>query len=335
MNKSIFNGPLFIIGMPRSGTKLLKELINNHSNISLCNEETQFIPGFLRRFNGCINTNRRSNLWKYFKYFKNTSFYTISENNLTFDVLARSINKYDPASFVEYILKYYSGDYESADCSNHIWGDKSPLYAFEIPLLNSFFPDAKFIHIIRDFRDVCLSYNKTWGKSLYSTAEKWRQLISEVDMSTRVLHRNKYYQLNYEKLISNPTAELRLLCDVIGIDFEPDMVKLTKVIEHYGDAKDSQDILSNNYDKFMEALPPSQTKRIERIVGPIALKKGYRIHNSVEHKPLNRFQNYFLLLRDLISYGKHILFEERGVKQGSKYLIRQLKDARFSFPYYY
>ena len=54
-----------------------------------------------------------------------------------------------------------------------VWGDKSPNYRAHLPLLRQLWPEARFIHIIRDARDVCLSSHKAWKKAVLRNAQRW------------------------------------------------------------------------------------------------------------------------------------------------------------------
>ena len=149
---------------------------------------------------------------------------------------------FETPSFIEFILKYYSDKCDDYNDFNYHWGDKSALYALQIPLLYKYFPDVKFIHIVRDPRDVALSYKKTWNKNIYEAANKWRLLIEEVDRSKKILNKEQYHELYYEDLLMNTENVLTGICSFIGVQYEENMNKLNKITEYFGDAKYSKHI---------------------------------------------------------------------------------------------
>lgn len=71
--------PIFISGMPRSGTKLLRDILNNHSKISIPDSETHFIPEFIRAFGMEYNLNDVNNLRAALNRFYSTKFFLVQE----------------------------------------------------------------------------------------------------------------------------------------------------------------------------------------------------------------------------------------------------------------
>jgi hypothetical protein len=106
------------------------------------------------------------------------------------------------------------------------WGDKTPKYIDEVPRLHEMIPDAKFIHIVRDGRDVCTSLRRlTWhGESIYSIAEYWRDVVHAGRAAERLLGPDQYLQIAYEDLVLNPEDVLRRVCSFLGEEFEPAML---------------------------------------------------------------------------------------------------------------
>ncbi len=74
-----FCGPLFIVGLPRSGTKLMRTLLNQHPNISLTLAESHFIPYFLKTFGEEPNLQEPSRLARFLKHFRRATFYKTSQ----------------------------------------------------------------------------------------------------------------------------------------------------------------------------------------------------------------------------------------------------------------
>jgi hypothetical protein len=112
------------------------------------------------------------------------------------------------------------------------WGDKTPAYALHVPLLARIFPDARFIHIIRDGRDVALSYLDLPGypRTLWQAAIRWKERVRAARLAGPGLGKERYSEVRYESLVADPEGVLRDLCQFLGLEFS------SRVLEHDGDA---------------------------------------------------------------------------------------------------
>lgn len=124
-----------------------------------------------------------------------------------------------------------------------IWGEKSLGNVFYIRELHQVYPDAIFIHIVRDPRAALLSlYRKKFAgsKDLVPTLERksirffahnairWKRWLDTVRESRDSLGGNAVIEVKYEDLVVEPERELRRLCENIGIGFEPEMMNASR-----------------------------------------------------------------------------------------------------------
>ena len=106
------------------------------------------------------------------------------------------------------------------------WGDKTPVYALHIATLSRLLPEARFIHIVRDGRDSCLSWRKTWfspGDDLRTLARHWRDWVMAGRQQGR--GNSAYLEIRYEDLIADASAVLQTICRFIELDFDPAMLR--------------------------------------------------------------------------------------------------------------
>ncbi|MGK0373250.1 MAG: hypothetical protein ACJAW1_003523, partial [Glaciecola sp.] len=105
------------------------------------------------------------------------------------------------------------------------WADKSD-YLDRMHIINKIFPAARFIHIVRDGRDVANSVLKLpWGpKDLIGAAEWWNEYIRLACSVGAVLGPDKYTEVKYEDLVQEPERELKRLCEFVGEDFDESML---------------------------------------------------------------------------------------------------------------
>ena len=209
-------GPLFVVGMWRSGTSLLYALLNQHPQIGLMYESdfALLAPLFV--------IPRKSSSWipKVDSWNGVLTRHKIDAAAIPEDTVGL------PNAFRE-VAQQYAGKKGAT-----IWGCKSPNYYDCMNQLADWFPDAKFIVIWRDPADVCRSILRAAVKS------PW---FARPGMDLRALlgcHRMKeeadqlvgrgaaIHQLQYDDLVREPVAALTAICDFIGIPFDPKMNSL-------------------------------------------------------------------------------------------------------------
>ena len=168
-----FTGPLFLIGMPRSGTKLLGTLLNQNSRIEISTLETDFLPYWFDKWDSYGNLSDRRVFAAFYREAEKLPYFMNLRN---YDRLVADQSWYDAcpdytaAGVFEALIRLETGATVDTD---KVWGDKSPSYTRHLGLLQDHFPSARFVHIVRDVRDYCLSNNRAWGKNMIRAAQRW------------------------------------------------------------------------------------------------------------------------------------------------------------------
>ena len=164
--------------------------------------------------------------------------------------------------------------------------------------LKAAFPSARFIHIIRDPRDYCLSNRKTWGKSILRAAEAWRESVTSACAAGRELGAD-YIEVHYEALLDEPEATLRPVCSFLGCPFDPAMLQLSAPSENLGDTKNVARIVTDNKRKYRAELSEREIRRVEEIVLPAARDVGYPTDSAdVSFKALGRLERSLYAMHD-------------------------------------
>ena len=104
------------------------------------------------------------------------------------------------------------------------YGDKTPGYIKEMVRIQRTLPEARFIHIIRDGRDVSLSHMRmNWGPETYEeSATLWVERIAKARrMAPKIEH---YNEIHFEDLVRDTEGTLRKVCEIIDLDFDPVML---------------------------------------------------------------------------------------------------------------
>jgi sulfotransferase family protein len=219
------NPYLFVVGCPRSGTTLLRRLLDAHPRIAIT-RETHWIPKFAQRGGGHATPELVAALCGHPRFAK------LGLSRTEVEQLTAGSPSY--GTFVAALFDRYG---EKA--GKPLVGDKTPGYARTIPLLHELFPQARFVHLVRDGRDVCLSALSwerkrasferrftTWADSPVATcALWWRRHVLLGRRAGRELPPGLYYELRYEALVADPEAELRALCAFLDVDYSETMLR--------------------------------------------------------------------------------------------------------------
>ncbi len=320
MKKEEFSGPLFIVGMPRSGTKLLRDLMNRHPLISIPDVESHFIPHMVKIFGTELSLKNETSKLKFINTFRQSTFYVNNVKKgrtISDEYFLRHGDFSSWNSIFRFISVYFSKKIQSHEL---IWGDKTPGYLKHVPLLKTIFPDARFIHIIRDPRDYCVSMRNIWNKNIFRAAARWTHSINKSSKYAPALGQD-YMEMHYEHLISNTEQTMKRISGFCEIDFTVEMISPGKASENYGDAKGMTEILMDNSNKFLSSLSSNELCRIESICCKTMIQKGYECVNKVDQIQLSGLENAWFKIQDMINILRfHI--REKGLFKGVSYFIK-------------
>jgi len=289
---SAFNGPLFLVGMPRSGTKLLRELLNRHPRIGIPDAETEFLPWLCNELETLGDVSTSAGFERLVQRIRVLSFFTYRERAGRPIDAARwhaACRSFDAAGIFEALVRL---DTQSPAGSDRIWGDKSPSYIDDLPLIQRLYPDVRVVHIVRDVRDHCLSMRDAWGKDMRRAAQRWVDGVTTARNDGRALGA-RYLEIRYEDLLADTEAVLRRICDCVSIDFDPRMLVLERPSENLGQARGEQRVVSDNQGKFRTRLAPAELAQIEAIAGETLTSFGYAL--ALAPQALRRLSRWEML----------------------------------------
>lgn len=319
-------GPLFIIGVPRSGTKLLRGLLNQHPSIRIPDVETEFLPYWARRWNNFGSLGQRENFDRFFRRCLELPFFMqLDERGVEVDCEEwfRSCREYTPAGVFEALIRQVMAI--PKDDVSLVWGDKSPSYLRHVPLLVESFPGARIVHIIRDVRDCSLSMNRAWGKDVLRAAQRWQDDVSRARDDGRTFG-DSYREIRYEDLLVAPRSVLQDLCAFIGIAFDDCMLGVSAVTENRGDTKGRREVVASNAGKYRTNMDPAVVQRIERIACTTLKSLGYPCDYGGVPFRLPAWKRHLLQLSD----GLHLVkatMAQRGLAGSLQFCFRYFKTS--------
>jgi hypothetical protein len=203
-----------IVGVPRSGTTLLRMMIDAHPEVAIP-PETGFLPA-LAALDPAGDSAGAA--WRII-----TGFHTWPDFHLDAAALRETFARLAPLAPAEAARAFYRA--YAARHGKARWGDKTPGYSASIDRIASLLPEARVIHVIRDGRDVMVSVRPLWfrpGDTAEACAADWAQRI----VRTRQLGATLpwYLEVRYEALVMRPEDTLRTICAFLELAYEPAML---------------------------------------------------------------------------------------------------------------
>ena len=167
------------------------------------------------------------------------------------------------------------------------WGDKTPMYMQHLGLLERLFPEATYLHLIRDGRDTALSFlampegivTRTWAHPRTATdfACQWRSEVLAARSLGRRVGPGHYEEVRYEQLVAEPERELRRICDFVDIGFEPQMLDYAGRVDV--SAKPHQQSLAKppttGLRDWRAQMSPADVAAFEAVAGDLLRELGY------------------------------------------------------------
>jgi SAM-dependent methyltransferase len=205
----------FVVGVARSGTTLLRLMLDSHSELAIPGE-THFVPSVINGGTAAADPSSAA-----LQLIVNDERWPGFE--LDPEALRERAQALGCRSAGDVLRAFYSMYAESH--GKQRWGDKTPWYVVKIEAIAAALTEAHFVHIIRDGRDVALSVIPLWfGPRTPAEAAQW--WADRVIAGRRAASKGvPYCEVFYERLVAQPEAELERICEFLGLEYEPQMLE--------------------------------------------------------------------------------------------------------------
>ena len=303
---------VFIAGFPSGGTDLTKTILNAHPDIYL-NGEMQLLYQ-LEQSGFSADTLMTQKEVERLRIF-------LKERNVN-----GSTENIDTPFSSETSITLQDALYQMFSTQERlIWGNKTPQNSKHIPELSRTFPQAKFIIVVRDVRDVCLSWRDKWGKDMKWCASKWAQCMQQAWTSSQNLSPQQSLFVNFESLLEDNESICQQICTFLEIPFSAYMLEHYKHTTEKVDGKRNygKPIISMNKQKWRTGLSSEQVKRIEEIAYETMKLLGYQPEYATHARPLTKLEYRAGQIRDISS-----LFLVGNKARTNNSLTQKLKTFR-------
>ena len=268
--------PIFVVGMPRSGTTLLSAMLDAHSQIAI-SPETHFYTHC--RVSASSPKAELDETWKWLRQQPGVQDMDFSEAEL--QKIRRELRN-EPTAAPPDLLRALLTTYADRNGAE-VWGEKTPDHLAHVPEIFEDFPQAVVLSIVRDPRDVCLSLRgMPWNyDSPLESAWKWRRYAQLTERYSKT-YPSRYREVRYEHLLEDPELLLSRIVEWLGAPFEESMFRFHRRGEERGDLtrepwkeKAARPLDPANKEKWRDRMGPAERWAVQVITGRYLRRKGY------------------------------------------------------------
>lgn len=271
-----------IVGSPRSGTTLLRFMLDAHPELAIP-PETGFLA--LPEFAGDERAIRE-------QFFRAVTHYPPEAPGWgdfgipreDFRVRLGEIENFTPAAGFRMFYRLYAARFDKPR-----WGDKTPLYCMHLERISTLLPEARFVHIVRDGRDVALSLREMWfspGREIETQAAHWCRCVQSARaQGARCQH---YLEVRYEDLILDTEKTLAHICAFLELDFDGAMLRYhertpERLREHGGRTLPDGRVLLTHEQRLRQQWLSTKTPNRSRV---FAWKRGMDTEERVRFEQI-------------------------------------------------
>ena len=294
---------VFVVGCPRSGTTLLQRMLDNHPELAVAND-THFIPAALEGLSPASDLPLTPEIVERVRSFHTRAgkgFDRLGLPEGTLEQVASTAQTY-PAFVSELYTRL------AALRGKAVAGEKTPDYVRHLPLLHTLFPWAKFVHIVRDGRDVTMALLdwakdgkgpgrlKLWSENPVAMSALWWRWQVESGKRDRATLGSAYLEVSYEALVKAPDEVLRRIAAFLELPYDSRMLTY-----HVGRTRTKPGLPTNKawlpptpgVRDWRAQMPPDDVELVEALTGDLLTELGYeRAFPTVSREVLTRAESF-------------------------------------------
>jgi LPS sulfotransferase NodH len=275
--------PFFLVGSGRSGSTLLRRMLYAHPALHIP-PETYVLGEVIELFEQA----RKLLSWRdlvclvlaRFEYHREFETFETSLRPLAQRLVALPERRRTLATILDGLYRHHA----AAQSRRHTvrWGDKTPLNTFHLDAIHRVFPDAQFVHVLRDGVDVSYSYvSASLYPDIQAAARRWRDSLRAA-RRFMALHPAACLEIRYEELATQPEATLRRLCAFLRISYRPAMLQSEAVAAELGDVPRRRHhrgvrrpIFSSSIGRGRTNVSATERRALDRLIGRDLQHAGY------------------------------------------------------------
>ena len=286
----------FVVGMNRSGTTLLRMMLDAHPDLTVP-PETHFVPDAIKAAKVEGATPR--DVLEAMKTHREWGDFEISDEEMLarFDALPR----FGPGPAIRSFYEIYAERQGKPR-----YGEKTPTYVQKMKLIQRALPEARFCHVIRDGRDVTLSVLDRTVRDLTAAdvARRWRKKVTKAREDSPAI--NHYMEVRYEDLVLDTEPVLRKVCEFFELAWHDDLLsyhersadrlkEMARALPAGGSAKEltverrmathemtTKPPSADRVQRWRKQMSEEQRSEFEEVAGDLLAELGYPVGEPVE-----------------------------------------------------
>jgi len=314
-------GQIFVVGMNGSGTTMLLDHLDSHSLIYGFKDETRILPYYMlnvRKYGDLGDDQCLGRLWNdmrcAFPFWKANNEECVP---LPADWRERGPT---PAFIFDAILSWFA-----AKAGKSIWCEKTPMHALHVAAIAEALPSARFIHIIRDGRDCAASFERRWRYNSRVSMQRWKDTVRSARRQARGLEDNRYMEVRFEELTSQPEIVLRGVCDFLGVAFEQGVLVSSR------SSARMRGIDSNkpkpNSGGYKKVFSPKEIAALENQAGLCLDELGYCVDNPYGDAELSRWYVAYHNFKTQVGRLRDIAHRARSSRAPLRLMVGRIRSG--------
>lgn len=266
--------PFFIVGSGRSGTTMLRLMLDAHPDVAVP-AESHFVDELARRWPRYVRSGRIDPDAVVRSIGKRLDLMDIPRGEAREHLAALPTAAVGDA--VDAVFRVYADAHGKSR-----WGDKTPGYVLSMPLLAEVFPGSRFVHLIRDGRDVALSYrDQPFGpRNVWEAARYWDKRVRAGRRHGAAIGPARYLELRYEDVVADPRAAVERLCSFLELAVDDRMVAFhresaQKLPERRERWRGLYEPVSTRMRDWRTEMPEGEQRAFEAMAGELLEELGY------------------------------------------------------------
>ena len=250
-NSALRGRMIFNVGARRSGTYWLQRIVTAHPSVASVPSETHLLSHGIAPLMERFQHEERGSTQVGAVYAKR-------------ERLIAAIRRFCDDVFTEFM-----------EPGQQRVAERTPLHVFHLELISEIYPDAKFVHIIRDGRDVARSIAaQDWGpNTIADAAREWRDAVSAGRSAG--LAPDRYCEVRYEALLSDPEGEVTRLYEWLGLPAQPTDLEYAMAEHERRDNVDRVGAGGVGAGKWRSAFSAGDLAAFNAVAGDLLVELGY------------------------------------------------------------
>lgn len=302
------SSPVFVVGMNGSGTTMLLDCLGRHPGLYAFPTETRLIPWLMARlptYGDLTDDGNFRHLWDDVRRLP--VFCQVNGNaEVPLPEDWREHSR-DLAAILDATYRFFARHE-----GKRRWCEKTPQHVQHLESLAKLFPEARFIHVVRDGRDCAASFHRRWRRQPELTVFRWKKVVMAGRWQGTRLGPERYLEIRYEDLTVQPEESLQRICEFLLLPFNAAMLESAQPYLQT-DSPGTRPGLRPNSGKWQRHFSPSILLGLEQIAGATLAEFGYPTQCPEGDRDISGLQRrYWTVVEVLRQYSREIAQKARG-----------------------